>query len=64
MREQDWHDGLDDRELREIAFCRLYVSGFNHGTLGHNLRGLVVKLADKLDGIVPMEVEDGGGEEG
>lgn len=53
-----WETHLDERQRKEIAFCRVYRDGFNHGTDGHNIRLIVAKLADLLDmGIVPPKQE-------
>jgi hypothetical protein len=42
---------LTDRELKEVEFARLYVSGFNHGTPGHNHYVLIAKLADIVNNM-------------
>ncbi len=45
----NWKEQLDEREMREIEFCRVYRARFGHGTDGHLLRILVAKMADLLD---------------
>ena len=45
----DWKSNFDERELKEIAFCMLYQKQFGHGTLGHNIRIIVAKMASILD---------------
>jgi len=44
-----WMQQLDERQVNEVRFDRLYVSNFNHGTDGHNARLIISKLADMLD---------------
>lgn len=45
----DWKKAFDERQLKEIEFCRLYTKNFNHGTVGHNEKIIIAKLADLLD---------------
>lgn len=45
----NWRDCFDERQLKEIEFCRLYVRDFKHGTDGHHLRLIVAMLANLLD---------------
>lgn len=53
-----WETHLDERQLKEIAFCRVYKDGFAHGTDGHNIRLIVAKLAELLDmGVIPPKQE-------
>ena len=44
-----WKSGFDERELKEIEFCRVYAKDFCHGALGHNVMLIVAKLANILD---------------
>ncbi len=52
-----WRDNFDDRQLREIEFCRIYRNDFGHGTDGHILRILVAELSMLLDNKDPMVKE-------
>jgi hypothetical protein len=45
----DWLSNFDERELKEIKFCLLYKHQFGHGTMGHNLRIIVAKMAHILE---------------
>lgn len=45
----EWMFNFDARERSEIAFNRLYMGGFNHGTDGHNMRKIISRMADLLD---------------
>lgn len=45
----DWRQHFDERQLKEIEFCRQYAEKYAHGTDGHNIRLIVAKLADLLD---------------
>jgi len=44
----DWKSNFDERELSEIEFCCFYSKQYNHGTLGHNIRNIVAKMASIL----------------
>lgn len=44
-----WTKEFDERQLQEIAFCRLYSADFAHGTDGHNAKLIIAKLAALLD---------------
>lgn len=57
--DQDWIEGLDEREQNEIAFARLYVRQFGHGTPGHLSYTVIAKLADKLD-VLDLQRSRGG----
>ena len=46
---KSWWINFDERQLKEIAFARVYVQQFNHGTDGHNAKLIIAKLADLLD---------------
>jgi hypothetical protein len=37
-----------EREQKEIEFCTVYVSLFNHGTDGHTLRSIIAKQASLI----------------
>lgn len=45
----DWRTNFDERELKEVDFCRLYYEQFRHGTDGHNIRVIVAKMESILD---------------
>jgi hypothetical protein len=45
----DWLSNFDERELKEIKFCLLYKRQFSHGTMGHNVRIIVAKMASILE---------------
>ncbi len=42
---------FDERQQKEIEFCRTYLEKFAHGTDGHNLRMIVAKMAAILDDV-------------
>lgn len=44
-----WKSKFDERELKEIEFCRLYARDFAHGALGHNVMLIVAQMARMLD---------------
>lgn len=44
-----WEKLLDERQLKEIHFARLYAAEFHHGTDGHNRLLLIDLLAKILD---------------
>lgn len=45
----DWMNvELTERERKEIEFCQVYATQFQHGTDGHNIRMLVAKLVGKI----------------
>jgi hypothetical protein len=44
-----WEKLLNERELKELHFARLYAAEFHHGTDGHNRLLLLDKLAKLLD---------------
>lgn len=44
-----WEKLLDERQLMELHFARLYVAEFHHGTDGHNRLLLIDLLAKILD---------------
>lgn len=46
---EDWLSHFDDRQKREIEFCRLYAKDFAHGTSGHNEKLIIAKMAELLD---------------
>jgi hypothetical protein len=54
-----WETHLDERQLKEIAFCIAYKNNFAHGTDGHNIRLIVAKMAELLDmGVVPYKAPE------
>jgi hypothetical protein len=49
-----WETHLNERELKEVNFCREYAKNFAHGTDGHSRLMLIAKMAELLDkGVVP-----------
>jgi len=40
---------FNERQIKEIEFCLFYVSEFNHGTDGHNIRVIVAELVKLLN---------------
>lgn len=53
---------LTERELKEIQFCMYYSENYMHGTMGHNSKVIVAKMAyamgfhlDKKDGLIAPE---------
>ena len=46
---EKWEKLLDERQLKELHFARLYVAEFNHGTDGHSRLLLIDRLAVLLD---------------
>ena len=44
-----WEQYLDERQLKELRFARLYAKEFAHGTDGHNRLMLINLLANLLD---------------
>ena len=46
--------GFSERDLKEIAFSRLYTQDFNHGTIGHNDMLIIARLADLLEATEPL----------
>lgn len=47
--EDTWYAELDERQLAEVEFAKLYASQFEHGTDGHNRLLLIAKMAELLD---------------
>ena len=45
----DWRAEFDERDQKEIAYCLEYQAHYGHGTLGHNIRMIVAKMATILD---------------
>jgi hypothetical protein len=45
----NWAILFSERDLKEIAFCKLYADQFAHGTDGHLIRLIVARLAAQLD---------------
>lgn len=41
--------GLSERDLKEIAFARLYAQDFQHGTDGHNRLLIIARLTNILE---------------
>lgn len=46
---KDWQKDLDEHELKQITFSRLYTNFFKHRTIGASDYNLIAKLAEKLD---------------
>lgn len=49
--ERVWHDILDEREQKEVAFAKTYAREYAHGTAGHNRLMLIAKMANLLSAI-------------
>lgn len=45
----NWLNYFDERQQKEIEFCRLYALNFNHGTDGHNAKLIIARMAYRLD---------------
>lgn len=45
-----WKVHFTERELKEIEYCKIYQRDFAHGTDGHNIRMIVAKLTQLLEG--------------
>ena len=43
--------GMTERDLKEIAFARLYNEDFKHGTDGHNRLIIIARLASMVDAL-------------
>lgn len=52
--DEGWRKYFTVRERKEIAFDHLYARTFNHGTDGHNMRIIIAKFAELLDGTVAL----------
>lgn len=46
-----WEQLLDERQVKEVQFARLYATDFHHGTDGHNRLILINFLSDALDRV-------------
>lgn len=44
-----WRYAFDERQLKEIEFCRVYADSYAHGTDGHNAKLIIATLARLLD---------------
>lgn len=51
----EWEKQFDERQLKEIKFCRLYAKEFAHGTDGHNAKMIIAKMAELLDLLEGMQ---------
>jgi hypothetical protein len=50
-----WETHFEERDLKEISFCRNYAKKYRHGTDGHIKFMIIAKMADLLDsGVVPF----------
>ena len=46
----NWRILFNERELKEIDFCKIYAGvEFSHGTDGHLIRVIVARMATQLD---------------
>lgn len=43
-----WLALFDERQQKEIEFCRLYQRDFGHGTDGHNAKLIIARMAEML----------------
>lgn len=44
-----WRLYFNDRQLKEIEFCRTYATDFGHGATNHNVMLIVSQMAELLD---------------
>lgn len=52
---QAWQTHFDERELKEIEYCKVYAEPrFRHGTGSHNIRLIVAKLAEILSKVTAI----------
>jgi hypothetical protein len=49
MKSKSWKDNFDERQLKEIEFCRIYAKEFSHGTDGHNAKLIIARFAKMMD---------------
>lgn len=55
----NWEKHFDDRQKKEIRFCRLYSSSeFSHGTDGHNAKMIVAKMSEVLSIVEKIVLSD------
>lgn len=40
---------FDERQRKEIEFCKMYAKDFKHGTDGHNAKLIIAKMAIFLE---------------
>ena len=59
----NWLSNFDDRQQKEIEFCKLYAEKFSHGTDGHSAKLIIAKMASILNEIENevKDSEDAGG---
>jgi hypothetical protein len=51
-----WRELFDDRQRKEIKLDQLYLAEYGHGTDGHNIRIIVAKFANLLDGLCESQL--------
>lgn len=44
-----WRTYFNERQLKEIDFCRMYATDFGHGATNHNVMLIVSQMAELLD---------------
>jgi hypothetical protein len=47
-----WQTYFNERQLKEIDFCRMYATDFGHGATNHNVMLIVSQMAELLDRAV------------
>lgn len=47
--ERPWRENFTDRQLKEIDLCLIYEKDFSHGTVGHNEKLIIAKMARILN---------------
>lgn len=52
----DWKRFLDERQLKEVEFSRIYATQFSHGTDGHNAKLIIARMAQLLD-LIEQHIE-------
>lgn len=59
----NWLNNFDERQQKEIEFCRLYAQDFGHGTDGHNAKLIIARMATLLDEVSNALLDDNFDEE-
>lgn len=54
----NWMNNFDERQQKEIEFCRLYAQDFGHGTEGHNAKLIIARMADLLNKVQAALLSD------
>lgn len=53
-----WQSHFDERQLKEIDFCRTYARDFRHGATNHNVMLIVAQMADLLDQLTGYDAKE------